>query len=41
MSGTCIDLEICASVRYVWDMHRHSYMYRCKTCLGHGIDKDG
>ncbi|KHG20977.1 hypothetical protein F383_27090 [Gossypium arboreum] len=41
MSGTCIGLEICASVRHVWDMHWHGYMCQCKTCQGHGIDTDG
>ncbi|KHF99514.1 hypothetical protein F383_38461 [Gossypium arboreum] len=41
MFGTCIGHIMRASVR---PCLRHGIgieMYRCKTCLGHGIDKDG
>ncbi|KHG20205.1 hypothetical protein F383_02614 [Gossypium arboreum] len=35
MSGTCIDLEMQASVRHVWDMHRlQDVSTQCKTMSG-------
>ncbi|KHG10812.1 hypothetical protein F383_01493 [Gossypium arboreum] len=39
MSGTCISIEMRASVRHVWDMHQpRDIQASCKTCLGHDIE---
>ncbi|KHG14481.1 hypothetical protein F383_18362 [Gossypium arboreum] len=33
--GHGIDIEMNASVRYVWDMHQPRDVIQCKTCLRH------